>query len=229
MDTGVPRLLAMPAHTRHRLPFLHPASPALLLVPVALLAALVMTSSTVVHLDGLLGRVARGAGGTPRHVEFLVTALGGTDVVMPLTAAAALVLCLLRHWQGAVTLVLAVVATQAVVDLIKVVVERPRPAANQAIADASGSSFPSAHSATSMALYATLALLAARACRGKTRLGVAAVGAAVVVAVGLSRVLLAAHYPTDVLAGWLVGAALVAGSCVLVGRLRAPRLLAQAA
>jgi undecaprenyl-diphosphatase len=152
--------------------------------------------------------------------DHTVSALGGTDFAIPLAAAAAIVLLLLRQWRGALTLVLAVVATQGVVQLIKVWVERPRPAANDALAEAAGFSFPSAHSATSMALYATLALVAARACRGTgLRLAVLTCAAAVVAAIGLSRIVLGAHYPIDVLAGWLTGAALVAASWLLAQRL----------
>ena len=126
-------------------------------------------------------------------------------------------------------LALAVLGTQAVVDLIKLTVERPRPELNGTLAEASGFSFPSAHSATGMALYATLTLLAARACSGRARVAIVAAGTSVIAAIGLSRVFLAAHYPIDVLAGWLTGGALVVASWLLVRRIgvRMPR--AQAA
>jgi len=189
----------------------------LLLCGVAVLAAGVTTSTTVVHLDAALGRLARAAAGEiSPHVGFLISTLGGTDLVLPLTAAAVLVLCLLRHWGGALVLALAVLGTQAVVDLIKLTVERPRPEANGTLAEASGFSFPSAHSATGMALYATLTLLAARACSGRARVAIVAAGTSVIAAIGLSRVMLAAHYPIDVLAGWLTGGALVVASWLLV-------------
>jgi undecaprenyl-diphosphatase len=197
---------------------------------VGLLAAAVTTSATLVHIDANAGQVLRmSASELAMHASFTVSALGGTDVAYLLTAAATALLLILRHWRGAVTLVLAVLATQPVVDLIKVAVERPRPTLNGAIADASGPSFPSAHSATSMALYATLAFLAARSCRGPARVAIVAAAVSIVGAVGLSRVFLAAHYPTDVLAGWLTGGALVVASWLLVRRLAAPAPSAQAA
>jgi membrane-associated phospholipid phosphatase len=201
---------------------MHPTP--LLLAGVALLAAAVTTSATVAHLDAALGRLARAAtAGISHDAGYALSALGGTDLVTPLAAAAAAVLVLLRHWRGALTLVLALVATQGVVQLIKVWVERPRPAANHGLAEAAGFSFPSAHSATSMALYATLALVAARACRPRgLRAAVLASAAALVAAIGLSRILLAAHYPIDVLAGWFTGAALVGASWLLAKKLLAP-------
>lgn len=188
------------------------------------------TSASVDHFDASLGRLARGAAGEiSPQLGFIVTTLGGTDLVLPLTGGAVLALCLLRHWGGALTLSLAVLGTQAVVDLIKLMVERPRPALNGTLADASGYSFPSAHSATGMALYATLTLLAARACGGRARLAIVAAGISVIAAIGASRVFLAAHYPTDVLAGWLTGGALVVGSWLLVRRLGVRMPLAQPA
>jgi undecaprenyl-diphosphatase len=159
------------------------------------------------------------AGALPVDLGFAISELGATDFALPLTLGATLLLVVLRHWRGALTLMLAVVATQAVVQLIKIVVERPRPAANAGLAEASGFSFPSAHSATSMAVYATLAFLAARACHGRLRAAVVICAVALVAAVGSSRVLLAAHYPIDVLAGWLTGGALVVASWLLVRRL----------
>ena len=201
----------MPARLRY------PAHSLLLLGYVLLLAAAVTTSTTVVHLDATMGQVIRAATGEiSPHAGFLVSTLASTSLVLPLTAAAALVLCLLRHWGGALVLALAVLGTQAVVDLIKLLVERPRPALNGTLAEASGYSFPSAHSATGMALYATLTFLAARACSGRARIAIVAGGVSLIAAIGLSRVLLAAHYPIDVLAGWLTGGALVVASWFLV-------------
>ena len=197
--------------------------PPLLLVGVALLAAAVTTSATVAELDAALGRLVRAAtAGLSHDAEYTLSAFGGTDLVAPLAAASVAVLLLLRQWRGALTLVSALVATQGVVQLIKVWVERPRPAANQGLAEAGGFSFPSAHSATSMVLYATVAVVAARACRATgARVAVLACAAALVAAIGLSRVLLGAHYPIDVLAGWLTGAALVGVSWLLAERLLA--------
>ncbi len=205
---------------RQRFHLHHPAHPCVLLVGVAVLAAAVTTSATVVHLDVTLLRLARaGASSLPLDVRFAVSELGASDFLLPVALAAAAVLAVLRHWRGALTMLLSVLATQAVVELIKLTVERPRPAMNGAVADASGFSFPSAHSATSMAVYATLALVLAGACRGALRWAVAVSAAALVAVIGLSRVLLAAHYPIDVLAGWLTGGALVVASWLLVRQL----------
>ena len=205
------------------------AHPVLLMAAVATIAAGVMTSATVVKLDAALGGLARTAASViPTDAGFAISTLGGTEMVMPLTAASALLLCALREWRGALTVVLSVVGTQGLVALVKGTVERPRPESNSAMADASGFSFPSAHSATAMALYATLTFLAAGACSGRARAAVALAGFSLVTAVGLSRVLLAAHYPTDVLAGWLTGAAVVGASWLVVRRLGGPRAAASA-
>lgn len=203
-----------------------PQAAPLLLLPalVAALAAAVTFSATVVHVDAALGGFARAAA-AQRSLEagLAVSSLGGTDLVMPVTALAALALLVLRQWRGAFTLVCAVLATQAVVHLIKILVERPRPAANDGLASASGFSFPSAHSATSMALYATLGLLAASACPGRgLRNAVLACAAGLVAAIGISRLVLGAHYPIDVLGGWLTGAALAGASWLLACSLLAP-------
>jgi undecaprenyl-diphosphatase len=141
--------------------------------------------------------------------------LASTRTALAVTVVGALILLLRRHWRGAIALALVFPITQGAVQLIKLMVERPRPDANAALADAHGFSFPSAHSATSVAVYATIAFILIRASRqSHSRVAVASLAAAVVLAVGLSRVLLGAHYPTDVLAGWTFGA-LIASVCWL--------------
>src|SRR5918997_1238837 len=186
---------------------------------VALLGTLVSFSASVHALDGAMGALPRTDGMPTPAVD--VSALASTDLILPLTGAAVVALSLLRHWHGALTLALSVLGTQAVVQLVKLTVDRPRPAVNGAITEAHGPSFPSAHSATAVALYLTLALLLAHRCHGWKRVAVIAVGVTVVAAVGISRIQLGAHYPLDVLAGWLTGAALLLAFWALVARIAA--------
>ena len=152
--------------------------------------------------------------------------LASTQTALGVTIVGALVLLATRHWRGAIALSLVYPVTQGVVQLVKVLVERPRPEA----AEAAGFSFPSAHSATSVAVYATIAFILIRASRhGHSRVAVATLAAALVLAVGLSRVLLGAHYPTDVLAGWTFGALLASLCWLAASRVPLPRISLSAA
>ena len=148
-----------------------------------------------------------------------VTALASTDVILIATAGAVVVLAARRHWRGAIALAISVLATQAVVSVAKGLTERPRPDEGGAIVDPGGFSFPSAHSASAVALYVTLALIAGTALRGGVRAPAWAAAVVLALAIGISRVYLGAHYPTDVLAGWLTGGIVVLGAWALCARL----------
>jgi undecaprenyl-diphosphatase len=194
-----------------------------IVLAVAGLTAAVTQSETVTRADAMANHTVH-TQATDRGAEmsFALTDLAGTGTVWLITAAAFLFLLALRHWRGAIALVVAVASTQLVVQLLKEAIERPRPDA--AFADHSGFSFPSAHSATGMALYLMLTLIAARAASGRLRVLIAVLGGSVIVAIGLTRVYLGAHYPTDVLAGWLTGAAIVLLSWQFAKRIPLPRL-----
>ena len=154
------------------------------------------------------------------RVAVAITDLGGTAVVAWLCAFGAVALCWRRQWGSACALVTSVAATQLVVALVKGAVQRPRPAGSEALVHAAGSAFPSGHAATAAALYGALALIAHDRLSGRPR--ALAVGAALTLAlmIGVTRVYLGAHYPTDVLAGWLLGSAVAAASWWAAGRLR---------
>jgi membrane-associated phospholipid phosphatase len=197
---------------------------AAMVLAVAGLAAAVMKSETVGQAEAAANQqVHARAADHGTEWSFHITDLGGSHTVWLVTAAAALFLVAFRHWRGAIALLVAVASTQLVVDVLKVAVERQRP--DHALTETNGFSFPSAHSATSMAVYAMLTLLAARAVSGRLRVAIAVAGGLVVVAIGLTRIHLGAHYPTDVLAGWLTGAVIVLGSWALARRIPLPRLL----
>jgi undecaprenyl-diphosphatase len=148
---------------------------------------------------------------------FVVTALGSSVVLIAVAVSAALGLAVRGRWRAGLAVIVAYVVTDATVALVKLVFSRPRPDAS--LTEASGFSFPSGHSAMSMAVYGCLAFALARACRGFPRVACALVGAVLVAAIGLSRIYLGVHYPSDVLAGWITGAAIVTATWLVAARL----------
>jgi membrane-associated phospholipid phosphatase len=149
---------------------------------------------------------------------FVLTALGSTYVLIGVVLSAALGLTLRGRWRSAVTLVAAYVVTDVTVVVVKLIVSRPRPDAS--LTEAGGFSFPSGHSAMSMVVYGCLAFALARAVRGFPRVALALAGGLLVIAIGLSRIYLGVHYPSDVIAGWTTGAAILIATWMLAGRLR---------
>jgi undecaprenyl-diphosphatase len=96
----------------------------------------------------------------------------------------------------------------AISQILKSVVQRERPELSLHAVEVVNTSFPSGHAMLSAAVFLTLGALGAQF-TPKKRIKAFAIGAAVVATllVGVSRVYLGVHWPTDVLAGWCVGAA----------------------
>lgn len=157
------------------------------------------------------------------EIALRVTDLAGTSVVFTLTPLAAVVLAIAHQQRAALAVVAAVAVSQASVALIKSAVERQRPPASEAVVHASGYSFPSGHATTSVALYGALAVFAVMRLSGRLRAIAIAVGVGIPVAVGLTRVYLGAHYATDVLAGWLLGALITLAAYPLLSTTRGGR------
>lgn len=92
--------------------------------------------------------------------------------------------------------------------VLKVTLERPRPDLVPHVVDVHTFSFPSGHAMLSAVTYLTLGALLARLQSGRaTRIYALAIALLLTFLVGLSRIYLGVHWPTDVLAGWSVGAA----------------------
>jgi undecaprenyl-diphosphatase len=136
-----------------------------------------------------------------------VSALGGVTLLSLVTfiAVGFLVLDGKSHmaWFAAGS----VVGGMVVATLLKDVFQRPRPEIVPHIVYASSSSFPSGHSMMSALTYLTLAALLARSQeRKRLKAFFLLLAALMTFMVGVSRVYLGVHWPTDVLAGWMAGA-----------------------
>jgi YegS/Rv2252/BmrU family lipid kinase len=135
-----------------------------------------------------------------------VTALGGYTVLSLLTGGVAGYLLLRRRWGVAGLVVAATVGGMLATDALKGLYDRPRPAVVPHLAEVTNASFPSGHSAMAAVVYLTLGELLARwLARRWLRAYLLGWAMGLTVLVGVSRVFLGVHYPTDVLAGWAVG------------------------
>jgi membrane-associated phospholipid phosphatase len=109
-----------------------------------------------------------------------------------------------REWREALAWVVIGTATLAVPEIIKRLVARPRPELWETLVHASGYSFPSGHAVASATFYPLLGWDVFRRRRAASRRAFTA-GALFAIYVGVGRLYLGVHWPTDVVAGWLLG------------------------
>jgi undecaprenyl-diphosphatase len=135
-----------------------------------------------------------------------LTALGGV-AVLSLVTVAVVGFLLIRRTYHAVGFVLIVTVGGLVLSLLlKRHFARPRPELVPHLSAVYTSSFPSGHSMLSAVVYLTLGALLARLVEGPAlKLYVLLVAMLLTLLVGVSRVYMGVHYPSDVLAGWSVG------------------------
>jgi undecaprenyl-diphosphatase len=152
----------------------------------------------------------------PVGVWEAVTFLGGAILI---AVAVGFIIAVLATGRIRLAVIIAVVLLGSTLftELVKVAIERPRPIMDPPVAT-HGHSFPSGHTLNSAATYGLIALVAWRSgLPERVRTVAVVLGVTLPLLIGISRIALGAHYPTDVLGGWLAGIAFVALGAVLIG------------
>ncbi|WP_237715623.1 MULTISPECIES: phosphatase PAP2 family protein [Pelosinus] len=125
------------------------------------------------------------------------------------------ILVALRRWIELKGLTVCLLGGAALNEMLKHLFERARPEAFQIVAE-SGFSFPSGHAMVSLCFYGIVAFLIVRKRSLQWRIAGAVVATLLIVAIGVSRIYLGVHYPSDVVAGYAAGATWLGFSISLV-------------
>ena len=135
-----------------------------------------------------------------------ITSLGGATVIGLAVAAIVGFLLLQGMSRTALFVLIASAGGWLLNNGLKAVFARPRPDVVPHLHEVMSLSFPSGHAMTSAAVYLTLGAMLMRISeRRLTKIYCMAIAMLATLLIGSSRVYLGVHYPTDVLAGWMIG------------------------
>lgn len=150
-----------------------------------------------------------------------MTALGGFTVLAIITIAVVAVLLIYGRRTQALVFGTTVAAAQIAAEVVKTIIARPRPDLVSHLDLTYSTSFPSGHAVMSPVVYFTLALMIAEGeIRQPARVILMAGAVLLVLAIGISRIYLGVHWPTDVIGGWALGSAVALSSWLVLRRLR---------
>jgi undecaprenyl-diphosphatase len=198
-----------------------------LLLAFGLLADEVMEGSTSAFDRYVILAFRAGDASTPIGPPWVqemardITALGSFAVLGIMLFAVVGFLLLANKRAAACLMLAAVLGGVALNSLLKAGFARPRPDFIAPAARVFTASFPSGHAAMSAITYLTLAALLARTTPSRRlRRYFVIIGITITLLIGISRVYLGVHYPTDVLAGWCIGSAWAMGCWAIMTRLQ---------
>ena len=195
-------------------------------------ASHVSSGRTQAFDDAVLRWIAEHRSPAIEPVMLELTVLGTGTVVMTIVAVSALFLWLTKHRYSAILLLIATFGGIVLNNLLKVGFGRPRPQLFDWGTHVVSWSFPSGHAMSAAVVYGTVAYLASRLQeRHRDRVITLLCAAVIILVIGVTRLYLGVHYPSDVVAGIIIGLAWAAFCMATLeafqvyAKRRAPKLL----
>ncbi len=147
------------------------------------------------------------------RVAVTLTKLGGFKGIFPVTVVISLVLLYLRRWRSLAFLLTTLLGSRLIETQAKELLHRVRPHLWESLSPKSNYAFPSGHATASMTFVVALVILTwgTRWCWLMLSLG-----STFVVAIAWTRLYLGVHFPSDILAGWMVALAWAIGVSVVL-------------
>src|SRR3954451_74353 len=208
------------ATPRRRRVVLAVVSLALLIALATLTALVVIQRHEPLHVDTRLNAWSLQHRTPALTTAALVLTATGTGAIAHVLAAVAGALAaggtMERRIIGTVVAIAALLAGQGIRLLLVDAVDRARPPQADWAGTAGGAAYPSGHTTTSALVAALICVAAARALQGRARPVARATALCWATLVGLTRIYLGVHWPTDVLAGWLLAGVLVTAAALLL-------------
>ena len=147
------------------------------------------------------------------------TRLGDWQTIIGLSIIVVAILGLLRKRREIIFFLAALISGEIIKELLKFLIHRARPDAAFALIQESGYSFPSGHTVMSVIFYGMICYFIYQACKNKWQKIILLVATAILVfLIGYSRIYLGVHWVADVVAGWLVGFAILAFFVIMFER-----------
>jgi undecaprenyl-diphosphatase len=135
-----------------------------------------------------------------------LTAIGGSTVLGLVVFAVVGFLLLQTRYRTALVIALTAISGELLNAAMKHAFNRPRPAIVPHLRAAFSTSFPSGHAMESAIVYLTLGAMLMRVAESRlTKIYILGMAVLLTMVVGISRVYLGVHYPTDVIGGWIIG------------------------
>ncbi|MES2902574.1 MAG: phosphatase PAP2 family protein [Pseudomonadota bacterium] len=147
----------------------------------------------------------------------ILTLFGGAPALLAILLLAVTFLADAKRWRDLLSLTAIVIGGRIAIELLKLAIDRSRPAFDPYPVDVHSMSFPSGHAGNSMITFLAISLIAAPPRRRGRAVAIALVASLLV---GATRPILGVHWPSDVIGGWALGIGWVVGLEVLTRRWR---------